>query len=101
MTKKITLATIKAFIKKNRKDLYIRCNSAFDGMTDCVERINDAQFVPALEDDSLHSNRMGIQGAWFVFNSRDWFEPFERDGFTGYAVSNCCRSFVLAIPKAA
>jgi len=35
--KKITRATLKSFIKKNKCQLYVKVVSSFDGMTDCVQ----------------------------------------------------------------
>jgi hypothetical protein len=98
--KKITLATVKSFIKKN-PELFIRVNSKFDGMVDCVMSNPDAAFNPALPAQYPCDNNQGIQGAWFVKSSRDWFQAFETDTFKGYEVSNCCGSFALAIKKEA
>jgi hypothetical protein len=42
---------------------------------------------------------MGIKGAWFVGQSRDYFDAFENDNFIGYKVYNSCGSFYLAINK--
>jgi len=98
MDKKITLATVKSFIKKNRAHLLIKKSSSFDGMTDCVMPV-ESEFTPALQPDEGRNFKetLGIHGAWFVFGSRDYFYPFEQDGLVGYRVSNCCGSFTLAI----
>jgi hypothetical protein len=104
-SKKITLATIKSFIAKNRKNLLICTRSCFDGMTDGVESCADQSFRAAVAPDlaghvfrSLdRDNRLGIAGAWFVFESRDFFRAYEQDGLFGYRVSNCCGDFILAI----
>lgn len=103
MDKKITLATIKAFIRHNNGSLFIHYNNSFDGMTDCVQSSGHVGFKPVSkpEEGHNHANYLGIAGAWFVFNSRDYFTPFERDGFTGYNVSNSCGSFDLATRPAA
>lgn len=97
---KITLTTIKSFIKKNPK-LYIKCKSSFDGMTDCVQSIADAAFVEVQPTDKFLYNTLGVHGAWFVKGSRDYFREFETDTLTGYEVSNCCGSFILATDKQA
>ena len=94
---RITLATIKAFIRNN-PELYIRNTSDFDGMTDCVQQCEHSMFRLA-ERAEGHRNELGIKGAWFVFGSRDYFSPFETDTLTGYRVYNCCGSFTLAIRK--
>lgn len=98
--KKITLATIKSFIAKN-PELFIRVNSKFDGMIDCVATNPNAAFNPALPAERPCDNNLGIQGAWFVLSSRDWFQPFETETLKGYEISNCCGSFALAIKKEA
>lgn len=96
---KITLATVKKFIRDNRAALLIDTESRFDGMTDCVESCKDRSFTPALTPDEgqNHSNKLGVQGAWFVFGSRDSFTSFERDGVRGIRVYNCCGSFSLGV----
>ena len=40
-TSKITKATLKAFIKRNADNIYTKCCSDFNGMTDCVESVKD------------------------------------------------------------
>ena len=97
---RITLATIKAFIRKNRENLYIDVKSTFDGMVDCVMPCGDGAFTKALtpDDGYNHQNKLGIQGAWFVLGGGDRFYPFEKDGFKGYEVYNCCGTFILAVP---
>ncbi len=96
-TKKITLSTVKSFIKKN-DNLFIDLRSSFSGMSDMVEQINNG-FVKAEKSDRNQSNTLGIDGAWFVGQSRDYFTSFESVDFTGIKVSNACGSFVLAIKK--
>lgn len=107
--KKITLATIKRFIEKNRAQLHISTRSRFDGMQDCVDSCRDQSFRPitAPNRDGKafapspydRDNTLGIAGAWFVFESRDSFSLYEDRNFTGFEVYNCCGSFVLAVPK--
>lgn len=98
---KVTLATIKRFIKANRASLHISCRSSFDGMQDCVTSTGNKSFrvAESPEAGQDHSNCLGVRGAWFVFGSRDSFSTFSEDGFTGYRVYNCCGSFVLAVPQ--
>jgi len=40
---KITRTTLKSFIKKNSDNLFVKVESSFDGMTDCVQRV-DGEF---------------------------------------------------------
>lgn len=97
---KVTLSTIKAFVRKNEGRLHIKEKSRFDGMVDCVMPTGDGAFHPALKDErGFTDNTMDIQGAWFVKGSRDWFTPYEDEKFVGYDISNCCGSFTLAVPK--
>ncbi len=96
--KRITLATIKSFINKNRDDLLIKVGSRFDGMTDCVEQVED-NFSKAQVTEFMSQHTLGIQGAWFVGNSRDHFSAFETDDLKGFEVYNACGSFILATAK--
>ena len=65
---KITLATIKSFIRKN-PNLYIKSTSRFDGMYDCVMPNQNAQFelaqTPAENQNHknysyIHKNKIKI-----------------------------------------
>jgi len=100
--KKITLSTVKSFIKKNRENLYINVKSSFDGMTDGVEQLRNG-FVKAQADKTIskssdyYDRTQGIKGAWFVGSSRDYFTSYNENYLTGIEVSNCCGTFILAI----
>lgn len=97
LTKKITLATVKAFIRTNATELYINVTSSFDGMTDgCEQRHEGFKKVTTFTADHREHTR-GIQGAWFVGDSRDYFTAYKKDGFEGIQVSNSCGRFILAI----
>lgn len=96
LTHKITLATVKTFIKNNRPDLFIQVKSSFDGMTDMVESVSGG-FVPAKKDEDHTDSTLGIKGVWFVGQSRDHFSHYKEDTWEGIKVSNCCGSFILAI----
>lgn len=97
---RITLATIKAFVRRNTSSLYVQQRSRFDAMEDGVRNTPNPTFrlVPPTSIDMKNEQTLGIEGAWFVRDSRDCFEPFSMDGFTGYRVYNCCGSFLLAVP---
>jgi len=101
--KKVTMATIKAFIRKNRNNLLIKNLSDFDGMVDCVMPANDTGFRKAQEPEQgrNHENCLGIRGAWFVLGGGDRFSPFEDNGVIGYEVYNCCGNFVIGIQQPA
>ena len=104
--KKATLATIKAFMRKNTSRLYIKELSRFDGMVDCVMPMEDSGFrnvsntfkaPSSLDRGSFRQATCGVPGVWFVDGSRNWFEPYsDANGFNGFRVSNCCGSFVIA-----
>lgn len=94
---KITLASVKSFIRKNRSQLYVRTLSEFDGMTDCVQSNRDANFRPVEFGDESNRYTLGIPGAWFVGQSRDYFSPMQEGQFSGIHVYNCTGSFDLAV----
>ncbi len=94
---KITKATVKSFIRNNISDMYINVRGSFSGMTDGVESC-DGGFVRVEKTDRHVSNTLGIDGAWFVGQSRDYFAPYEDDnGYKGIAVHNCCGYFEIAV----
>lgn len=95
---KITKATIKSFIRKNIDNLYINVQSSFDGMTDCCES-REGGFTKAVTTQDHPEHTIGVSGAWFVGDSRDYFSAFENDTFKGYEVYNCCGHFNLAVKK--
>ena len=97
-TKKITLATIKSFVRKNDGNLHINVESNFDGMVDCVMPVNGGYTKAEPTGHNLR-HTLGILGAWFVGQSRDYFTAWEDETMTGYNVYNCCGSFVLAVEK--
>ena len=98
--KKITLATVRSFIKRNLKDLNQQTLSRFDGMTDCVQRNENAAFRPAdIEKfDEKNEATMGIPGVWFVRGSRDYFTVINTPEWVGYEVYNCCVSWQVVVP---
>lgn len=98
--KKITLATVKKFIRDNSGCLFINVKSSFDRMTDCCESLHDG-FTKAVKTEDHKEYTLGISGAWFVGSSRDYFKPYDNIGgdMTGIEVSNSCGYFVLAIKK--
>jgi len=95
---KITLATIKSFVRKNQDNLYINVKSDFDGMTDMCEPRDGGFTRVEKEEDTFYSERtLGIRGAWFVGSSRDYFKEYNENGFQGYEIYNCCGKFILAV----
>lgn len=101
MTKRITLATVKSFIRKNASELYIREDSRFDGMHDMVMSNKDAQFrqVDQTTIDFDNKSTLGIHGAWFVRGSRDSFAEYDDGAYFGIHIWNCCGSWVIAVKR--
>ena len=97
--KKITKATLKSFVKKNKGQLFINVTSSFDGMTDGCESVKGG-FRPEQTTD-FEKNTLGVKGIWLVGSSRDYFRPYNDEGFEGIEVYNCCGRFVVAVKKAA
>jgi len=97
---KITLATVKSFMKKNEGKLFVKAKSGFDGMVDCVMPIEGSSFKPAQSAYNPCKNNFGLQGVWFVFGG-DSCSAYEDDQFIGFNVWNCCGEFNIAVKKAA
>lgn len=96
--KKITIATVKSFIKMNPDFLFINIKSRFDGMTDGIEDSNGG-FQKARKLDRFHNNTLGIAGVWFTPSTRNWCERYEDEFYQGFRVDNCCGCFIVAILK--
>jgi len=102
--KKITLATFKSFIRKNRDALLIRTISHFDGQCDGVRNVHDTfhpivGFDPVAERQHICSHNLGLAGVWLVLGGRDYFRAWSDETHSGIYVSNCCGSFILAVAK--
>lgn len=96
---KITLATVKSFIKTHEGYLFINILSEFDGMTDGMESRN-LGFRPVNHEFSSESfSSVQLAGAHFVGSSRDYFTMYEDAQYIGMSVSNCCIHFIIAIQK--
>lgn len=98
-TKKITMATVKSFVNKNRENLFIKTASRFSSMSDMVEADKDAAFTKVVKSERNLDHTMGIEGAWFVGSSRDYLKYFETENFAGIEVYNACGNFYLALKK--
>jgi len=88
--RKPTLATLKSFIKRNDKNLYIKVKSSFDGMVDCVMPVED-EFRKVESINMENKYTLGIQGAWLVGGSRNYIKAIE----DGYEVYNCCGTWQI------
>jgi hypothetical protein len=97
---KITKATLKSFVKKNRENLLINVKSSFNGMSDCVESTGDHGFHPAVAaDNACPEHNMGIQGVWMVGGSGNYFTAYDKNGIVGIECYNCCGTFTVGIRK--
>lgn len=97
-TKKITIATLKSFANRNSEKLFCKTEMDFNGMTDCVEVIED-NFKPTQITTETGYYRTGIQGIYTVGQSRDYFKLYDEGNYFGIEVYNCCGSSILAIKK--
>jgi len=97
--KKITLATLKSFVNKNKGKLFINIKSSFDGMTDGCERRHEGFNVAKPETVFTYEHTLGIHGLWLVGSSRDYFTPYEDEDITGIDISNCCGRSIIGILK--
>lgn len=98
--KKITKATFKSFINKNRENLFLNVTSSFDGMQDCCESRHGG-FMPAKKCNLEHAkeNTLDVAGLWIVGGGRDYFKAFENEQFSGIEYSNSCGRGIVAIKK--
>jgi len=98
-TKKITLATLKGFAKRNSENLFVKNISSFDGMTDCVESCNDNSWKETSIIDKTNYYKTGINGVYTVGSSRDYFTLHEDSIYVGIEVYNSCGNAILAVKK--
>lgn len=93
---KITIATVKSFINKNRADLLVNQKSSFDGMTDCVQS-HDFGFSPAVDALNNLSNNLNIRGVWICGRGHDYCTAYDEKGVKGFEVYNSCGTFVVGV----
>lgn len=99
-TKKITLATLKAFAKRNKDNIFSKCKSSFDGMTDFVQGVNGQWIKSSISDPGEQKYyKTGIDGIYTVGSSRDYFRIYEDSEYFGIEVYNCCGTTILAVKK--
>lgn len=98
---KVTLATLKSFLKKNDGKIYVYNKSRFDGMCDGVRDIHDAQWI--LSPYKYNSEKRNSFGHTHLIHCVDsggnLVTPYSKDGFIGFEVYNCCGCFVVAIKE--
>ena len=98
-TKKITLATLKSFAKRNEKNIYSNLVSSFSGMTDMVEDNDKPQWNKSEVAEPTGYCKTGISGIYTVGQSRDYFEIYEDSQYFGIEVYNSCGTTILAVKK--
>jgi len=91
--KKITMATLKSFIKKSN-ELFVETVSSFDGMTDGISYNKKRSLIKVSKE-----NAIGHQGVWCVGGGRDSLEFVETDTHFGIEVYNSCGCAKLLTPK--
>jgi len=96
---KVTLATLKSFIRNNKENILVKVESNFDGMSDMVEYNSGAKWQLAKETDHCVEHTHGITGVWTVNGSRDYFSVYEDEQLYGIHCSNACGSWTIAIEK--
>lgn len=100
INQKITLSTVKKFIRENANNLFANCTSSFDGMTDCVESRDDGFVkVDPNKINLKQEHDLGIERLWFVRGSRDYFEAYEQGNLKGIRIFNSCGSSIIATSK--
>ncbi len=95
---KVTLATLKSFIRKNSTEILIQNLSSFNGQIDGIESSKDQNFYMA-QFVKLNSHNLGIKGVYMVGHSDDYITTIENDEYVGFHIDNCCGSFSLVIKK--
>jgi hypothetical protein len=91
--KKITMATLKSFIKKSN-NLFVEELSRFNGMIDGISMNHDRRLIEVSKEKAI-----GHDGVWCVGQSRDYFTYVENENYFGIEVYNCCGSSVLWTKK--
>ncbi len=100
-TKKITLATLKAFAKRNEGKIYAKTETEFNSMVDGVEKSPHSEWKKAELTEEKGHYKTGIQGVYTVGFSRDYFSLYEDNEYEGIEVNNCCGVTILAIKREA
>ena len=86
--KKITMATLKSFIRKN-DNLFVEVKYDFDGMTDGIRNKENRSLKPVTKEKAI-----GFEGVYCV-GDRDYFEYKENETHFGIEVYNCCGCNIL------
>lgn len=99
-TKKLTIATVKSFIRNNLGQLLIQVSYDYDGMADCVASTGSKGFVQILRSENGQTKYdLGLRGVWFVNGPRNYCRQIETATHRGFEVSNCCGCWTVAVAK--
>lgn len=93
-SKKVTMATVKSFIRKNLNNLVVYSHSSFSGMTDGLESVNKSFKVDPKKYNKENKNSLGLDGIWFV-GGNDYIRVLPN----GYHIFNCCGSFDIVLEE--
>jgi hypothetical protein len=93
MTRKITIAGLKSFIRKNRDNLYVKTLSDFDGMTDCVQPV-EMDFIKVDPNciDFTNNTTLGMPCVWICYSRNSCYMW---DDESGISVHNSCGSWEI------
>jgi hypothetical protein len=97
--KRITLATIKSFIRKNKENLFIRTTRSYDLIESFSKTSDNLNFRPIESTDLSIQYTLGIKDVWIAGQGRDGFLAYENDKYIGYDIYNVCHAFNLVIKK--
>ena len=86
--KKITLTTVKSFMRKNADNLWIYTRSSFDSMIDMVSQV-EGSWKPT-SPEAIEKRLVGSRGA------RDFYSHHTKGAWVGFSVSNCCGEYMIA-----
>lgn len=95
--KKITKATIKSFIRKNKDEIMVLHTNRFDAYCDGVRPVSEPfervefRIENGKEVPSYLSVPLDIR--------HNIFKPYNKNGMIGFEVYNCCGTYVVAIPQ--
>ena len=91
--KKFTKSSLKSFIKTNKDNLYIKIQSSFNWMIDCVENKENPELIKIDPETIDFSKQNSFWINWL------WLVPWSRNSFwinwKEIEIYNCCGSCIL------
>lgn len=98
MSKRITKATFKSFVKKNIHNLWLEQAYSFDAQIDGIRQCDKSFKRVIIDPNDLSKPNLGVPGIW-ITDSGNLFTEYQSESFCGIEVYNCCGCFVIAIEK--